>query len=285
MMSKFGKVMAVLGLVVLLGLGANLAVSAQGGGVLGRPFRPRAGAQESIAETLGMTIDALRDALRYGKSLADLAEEKGVELEDLKDAADAARDEAVRERIAQAVENGNLSQERADWMLQGLDSGYGLGGRFSGGVFGRFGSHIGADRPGLEAAAQALGMTDDELSLQLWAGESLADVAEAQGVALEDVQSAIEEARQAAVRDAIQQAVENGNLTQEQADWMLEGLEEGYMQRGPELGGAFGHGIGRLGFRRGGPRGEGGLWGDGEETDAGNGARFFAPRASFGQSL
>jgi len=44
---------------------------------------------------------------------------------------------------------------------------------------------------GLEAAAKALDMTAEELSTQLWGGESLASLAEKAGVDLQDVQDAV----------------------------------------------------------------------------------------------
>jgi hypothetical protein len=96
---------------------------------------------------------------------------------------------------------------------------------------------------GLEAAADVLGMTADELSLELWGGKSIADLAEENGVDLQDVQDAVNAALETAKRDAIEQAVEDGNLTREHADWLLEGLDKGY------LGGhGFGHFGGRGGF-------------------------------------
>jgi len=101
---------------------------------------------------------------------------------------------------------------------------------------------------GLEAAAAALGMTADELSTQLWGGKTLADLAEEKGVALEDVQAAVEAAQQEAFKEAIAQAVEDGTITQEHADWLLEGLEKGFLN-GP----GFGHRHGGFGdFGKGG---------------------------------
>ena len=94
-------------------------------------------------------------------------------------------------------------------------------------------------------------MTADELSLQLWGGRTLADLAEAAGVDLQEVQDAVEAARQAAMRDAIEQAVEDGNLTREQADWMLQGIDSGYTLRDGFMGGFGGRGGGRGGFGRG----------------------------------
>jgi hypothetical protein len=95
---------------------------------------------------------------------------------------------------------------------------------------------------GLEAAADALGMTADELSLELWGGKTLADLAEEKGVDLQDVQDAVTAAQEQAKRDAIEQAVEDGTLTREHADWLLEGLDKGFIG---------GHGFGHFGGRGG----------------------------------
>ena len=65
---------------------------------------------EAAAETLNLTEDELRSALRDGSSLADIAEEQGVAVEDLVDALVA----AAEERLAEAVDNGRITQERAD---------------------------------------------------------------------------------------------------------------------------------------------------------------------------
>ena len=120
-----------------------------------------------------------------------------------------------------------------------------------GGGFG-FGPH---SQEALEAAAEALGMTADELSTQLWGGKTLAELADEAGVDLQDVRDAVEAAQLEAVRAAIAQAVEDGNITQAQADWLLEGLDNGYWGGGYGMGPGFG--MGRGGFF--GPRGFGGF--------------------------
>jgi hypothetical protein len=113
---------------------------------------------------------------------------------------------------------------------------------------------------GLEAAAELLGMTADELSTQLWGGRTLADLAEKAGVDLQTLRDAVEAANQAAMeeamRDAIAQALENGYITQAQADWLLQGLDQGFFPMGRGFG--FGHGM-RGGFGRGMMGGFGGL--------------------------
>ena len=115
----------------------------------------------------------------------------------------------------------------------------------------RMGRHFGrglGGQVGMEAIAEALGMTTDELSTQLWGGKTLADLAEEKGVALEDVQAAVEAAQQEAFKEAIAQAVEDGTITQEHADWLLEGLEKGFLNRP-----GFGHRHGGFGdFGKGG---------------------------------
>ncbi len=111
---------------------------------------------------------------------------------------------------------------------------WGLGGPRGG----RMGHGPGLSQVGLEAAAEALGMTADALSAQLWGGMTLADLADEAGVDLQDVRDAVEAANQAATRDAIEQAVEDGDLTREHADWLLEGLDNGYWD-----GRGFGHGM------------------------------------------
>jgi polyhydroxyalkanoate synthesis regulator phasin len=56
-----------------------------------------------------------------------------------------------------------------------------------------------------------------------------------------------------AMKEQIQQMVEDGRITQEQADWMLQGLEQGYMPMMRGFGKGFGgHGPGGHGGMRGG---------------------------------
>jgi transcriptional regulator with XRE-family HTH domain len=91
----------------------------------------------------------------------------------------------------------------------------------------------------LAAAAEALGMTTDELSAALQEGQTLEELAEAAGVDLQTVQDAIRAARIESMRARIEQGVTDGTISQEKADWLLEGLEKGFLD-GPGFG--FGHG-------------------------------------------
>lgn len=109
----------------------------------------------------------------------------------------------------------------------------------------------------LGAMAEAFGLQPDELEARLEAGESMYDVAESLGISAEDFQSMMVSARTA----AIQQAVQDGWLTQEMADWMLERM-------GANAAAGFGFGNGHCGNfdgqtsggRRGGRGMGGGMW-------------------------
>ena len=89
-----------------------------------------------------------------------------------------------------------------------------------------------------DTAAEALGMTPEELFAELRAGKSPAEIAEEQGVEAEAVFEAVNAARGEVMQQAIEQAVEDGRLSQEQADSLLKGLEQGLFP----MGRGFGHG-------------------------------------------
>lgn len=84
-------------------------------------------------------------------------------------------------------------------------------------------------RPGLglrgdvgEAVAQALGITTDELRQAHQDGQTLADLAEANGVDEQDVIAAIVDTLEA----HIDEALANGRITQDQADQMKANVQE-----------------------------------------------------------
>jgi len=94
-----------------------------------------------------------------------------------------------------------------------------------------------------DAVAKALGLTPEALFSELHAGKTLEEIAAAQGVDIEAVKDAIKAAQVEARKKAIEQAVEDGKMTREQADWLLEGIEKGYMPPGRGLG-PMGRGFG-----------------------------------------
>lgn len=114
---------------------------------------------------------------------------------------------AAADRLAKAlaplVEAGTIDQAQADAVIAALLDAAPRG------------EHRGR---GLEAAAGALGMSADELRSALREGQTVAEVAEAQGV---EVQAVID-AMVAEVAEHLAEKVESGDRTQEEADEILE---------------------------------------------------------------
>ncbi len=106
----------------------------------------------------------------------------------------------------------------------------GLGPGMRGTAFGRRapGGFVGrGDSSLLAVAVQELGMTVDDLVAQLQAGRSIADVAADEGVELQTIADAFVAQR----ADDLATAVEEGRITQNQADWMLEHMAEQVLGR------------------------------------------------------
>ena len=76
----------------------------------------------AVAKELGLTLDQLQAELST-KTLDQLAQEKGVTLQKLQEAAQS----AWKTEINDLVESGQLTREQADWMIQHMNSvGFGM---------------------------------------------------------------------------------------------------------------------------------------------------------------
>jgi hypothetical protein len=88
--------------------------------------------------------------------LEELAEEAGVDFDELKESLQANWAEAFKAKIEEAVKNGDLTDEHADWLTEGLEKGFlGKGAWFGGrGKMGHFegpgGERTFGDRPHVE---------------------------------------------------------------------------------------------------------------------------------------
>jgi polyhydroxyalkanoate synthesis regulator phasin len=170
--------------------------------------------------------------------LDDAAQRLNVTSAKLREALAAAQDA----QIDQAVKDGTLTQKQADAIKAARkQSGRVLGPLGGPGLHGkRFGpgrggpGALGGLRQGLlDDVADALGTTPAKLFSELRAGKSLADVAKANGKSVDDVRSAVK----AAVKTRLDKAVADGDLTQKQADAMLERVDD--MLEKIESGGAL----------------------------------------------
>ena len=119
--------------------------------------------------------------------------------------------ERITEALSGLVDDGSITQEQADEVAATLaESGIGAGHR------GRHGPVV-----DLDAAAPALGRTEEELRTALRADDAtLADVAEDEGVEVETLVDALV----TAAEERIAAAVEDGRLTQDEADERLADL-------------------------------------------------------------
>ncbi len=140
-----------------------------------------------------------------GSFLTRVAEKLGVSEDELQTAIDEARSETLDEAVADAT----LTQEQAD-RLQESDFPFGGGPMRHGRV------HI------RTAAAEVLDMSKADLMEQLQDGNSLADVAQAQGMSEDDFKAALLDQ----VKAQLDELVADGDLTQEQADEMFQRTED-----------------------------------------------------------
>lgn len=197
-----------------------------------------------------------------GALLDDAAKRLDVSPEKLR----SALEDAFGAQLDQAVEDGKLTQKQADAIKKRTAQG-GLpplggppGAHFElrrGGPGPGDAMMLGPVGPGADAAAKYLGLSPAELRAQLRKGESLADVAKAEGKSVDG----LEQALVVAAKTDLDKAVADGDLTQQQADAMLKRLTEhvdelvqGKGPAGPGRGGPCGPdgpgGPGGLRFER-----------------------------------
>jgi hypothetical protein len=101
---------------------------------------------------------------------------------------------------------------------QGIGRGSGMMGNRGQGMMGSNGSYGPMHEYMLQGFAEALGIRVTDLQDKLNNGETMWSIAEAQGKSSEDFQALMVEIRS----KAVEQAVADGKLTQEQADWMAQ---------------------------------------------------------------
>jgi hypothetical protein len=122
--------------------------------------------------------------------------------------------------LAPLVEAGTITQAQADAVIAALaEAGPPEGGGHGGPGGGEMGGRGGR---GLDSAAEALGITADELRTALEGGQTIAEVAAAKGV---DVQTVID-AMLADLKTHLDEEVAAGEHTQEEADQKLADATE-----------------------------------------------------------
>jgi uncharacterized protein (DUF433 family) len=151
------------------------------------------------AQAIGITPQELAQQLRAGQSIADVATAHHVDPQRVVDALVA----AATKRIDAAHAAGKLTDAQASKLEANLNT------RITK-VVNRKGiapARRAVRRAGLAVAAQAIGITTQELAQQLRAGRSIADVATAHGVAVQTVENALLKAADAKLSSRIDKLV------------------------------------------------------------------------------
>jgi hypothetical protein len=238
-MSKFWKIAGIATLVAVLGVAAVGAVAfaqdAEDGS--GWPFDFRERMHEAIAGVLGISVEEY----------------------------DAAIETAQEQVIDEAVTEGWLTEEQGEQMRERAAEGFGPGmrpggpegkfggpGMMPGGPGGRFGGRGGfmggPDNGFISIVAEAFDMTPQYLMAELQEGKTIAELAEEKGV---DTQPIID-SHLAQLEESLAEAVTDGKITQERADWMLEQAETHITDMLNQTWEGCGPGGRPGGFRRGG---------------------------------
>lgn len=90
------------------GMGKGMGMGMQFGGAM----------HETVADALGMTVDELQSARAEGKTIAELAEEKGINVDELV----AKLIEARKANLEQLKKDGEITQEQMDQMLSNMET-------------------------------------------------------------------------------------------------------------------------------------------------------------------
>lgn len=187
---------------------------------------------EGIAEALGITSDELFELTQAGKSLAEIAEEKGVSVEQLTEVIVSAH----IEQLDQLVADGKLTEENKALLLENVEEmaiamingtmpvdGRGFGGKGFRGMGGGIGFGFGPQLAGTNHTeiAEFLGLTADELTEQIVAGKSLAEIAEDKGISEEQLIVKLTEI----YKTKLDQLVTDGSITEDQKATFLENID------------------------------------------------------------
>lgn len=204
------------------------------------------GALDTVADILGLDDAEVRDRLAGGESVADIAGEQGVAIDDVV----AALLAGAQSQLDDAVTGERLTQDEADERLVEIEERVTAFVNGDAELFGHRGFGVGCGIA-VDELADVLGLETADLRSRLAEGATLAEIAADEGVSLADLEAAIE----AQITERLEQAVADGAITEEEADERLAGLDERIdeMVNGefPARGAGFGHGRGF--GRRGGP--------------------------------
>lgn len=204
---------------VLASPAAPSADSATVAALVERPGRPDrgvaladAGLIKATADVTGLTIQQVTTELKAGKSLEQVAQSKGKTAQQVIDSARS----ALKQRLDQAVANSRMTQAQADAALAKFDAdastimkdttlGTKIGQRAE---RGRRGVAAGAL---IKATADVTGLTVQEVTSELRAGKSLAQIAQEHGKTVDDIIKKLQENLRAREQELLDEARQLAN--------------------------------------------------------------------------
>jgi len=77
-----------------------------------------------LLELLGLSRADLQEQIQEGKTLAEIADSAGVDLDAFLQQMQETRQETMQARIQEALKNGDITTEHANWLLKGLEKGF-----------------------------------------------------------------------------------------------------------------------------------------------------------------
>jgi len=260
--SRFTKVAVAAGLVVATGAGvlgltgfASAQVARNNSAVIAKSDRPSPIAD--AAKVLGMTEAELMTELNAGKSVADVAKAKNIDLDEVI----AKLTAAFKAHLDEEVASGKHTQAEADAKLAefstrvtemvntaGLPQRGGKGGHGPGGHGGK-GGH-GPQKFATATLATTLKLTETELQTELKSGKTIKQIADAQNVDIADVKATLTSDFKA----HLDEEVASGEHTQAEADAKLAEFTtrlDDMVNGVRPVGGKGGHGPGGKGGRGG----------------------------------
>ncbi|MCL6634629.1 MAG: YckD family protein [Peptococcaceae bacterium] len=154
----------------------------------------------------------------YQNFVSKLAANLGVDQNKVTAALDATR----KQMLDEAVQEGKLTQEQADKIASGKDLGFGMFGFHPGRGHGFMGEGFKGRGPKLDDAAAVLGITVDQLQGELQSGKNMEQIVTGYGMTMEQFQQKMLDLK----KEAVAKAVSDGKMSQEQADRILQHMEQ-----------------------------------------------------------
>jgi hypothetical protein len=174
----------------------------------------------AAADYVGLSVDQLAQQLDSGKSLADVAKAQGKSVDGLEQALIDAATSDLDKSVAAGDITGDQEQQVLDQLRSQIDGFVNGNGRLSIQI-GNGGLSIGVGGPAsdvklaggpVETAAGYIGLSVDDLTKELQAGKSLAEVATDHGKSVDGLKQSLVAAATAQIEKAVDQIVNHEGL-------------------------------------------------------------------------